>query len=313
MRTAPTNMGITIQYPEDLVFTGNRNIITITGSVGYSNFTIYGDTREFINGVGEFNLQPYWEALFESEDRNSKFSYKTSEIILFVDGEPIQALDFTYIFWGKNRIFDVRKLPKTGEYTDFSKWFDFWLDDGVDGKINGVDYSFVKGYNSLDLSAYNSDIIVLIGGTFDDTFDTSFSLGVDSFIISKINCAENGILLRWLDHWGIWQQKVFEKLSENIQTKGDSYNWNKQNPEIFYNGLQFSEKKETDSFDIQVPSCDLDECERLADICTSDFVCVYDFTTSTWLPVVVSTNEIKIKQNTSNQPINLTIVLQNGY
>ena len=315
MRTY-TSSGITIQYPENLCLTGNRNIVSISGATTKTTFTIYGDTRDLIDGAGEFDLMPYFMAEFDDVSKNEKFEIPDLGLPLiksinFDSEATFLNMDFSLLY-GKNLFEDVRFQTLRAEYSPgVADWYDFYLLSANVGTINGVLTSFFAGYNSIDLSSYTGDVIIDFEDTFDDTFDETFTPGLSPIVIERVLCPENGLLLRWLDRWGIWQQKNFSKLNYIPKGTGNSFIWNWQTSDILYNGLQFAEKKQALNYDIQAQGVTTLEALRLSNLCSADFVHVYDFNAEIWLPVVVTTGEIPIPLNRNNHTISLNIQIQN--
>lgn len=317
MRTY-TDSGITITYPEAVVFTGNRNIVSISGASAYDTFTIFGDTRDLISGVGEFDISPYLKDLFADVEKNEMFDIEDLTESIYFDDSEISFLDMVFdeIFYAKSRIYDIRNTPKTAEYTEDSEWFHFWIEAAIEGEINGTPTNFTAGLNKLDLSSYSGDVYITFNNTFDDTFDDtfiydSFIYDLNNILIQRVSCPDEGVVLRYLDHFGVWNQKVFSKVVFNPKAGSSVYNWTTQSSSILFNGLQFAEKTQEISFQIQAQGCLIEECERLSDVCLSDFVHVYDHVSDQWLPVVVTTAQIPVDYTKTNQNININILVQN--
>lgn len=313
MRTH-TNSGITIGFPDDFVLTGNRNIVSISGATAYDEFKIFGDTRELIAGVAEFDLSPYLMALFSTEAKNAKFEEKTTEQGIFFDGSASSFLDmeFTQVFYGKNRPLFARPFYSCAEFSTIAPWFEFWMPAEADATINGAPLAVTAGLNVLDLSSYTEDVNIVFPNVFDETFDETFpDEDIRNICVKFVSCPENGTTLRWLDSFGLWQQKNFGNLNTALKGTGNSFNWAGQTAGSLYRGLQFAEKRQNATMDMQAQSCNLMEALRLAELATADFVHYYDTATSGWLPCVIATNEIQVNFNRPSQNINLSIVLQN--
>jgi len=313
MRTY-TNSGITVTYPDNFVLTGDRNIVSISGASAYDEFTIFGDTRELNAGVAEFDLSPYLMALFSTEAKNAKFSAKTTTQGIFFDGSVVSFKDmvFTEVFYGKNKPLFSRPYYTKGEFSADALWFEFWAPEAADATINGATLTVTAGLNVLNLSAYTDDVNIVFPNTFDETFDDTFpNQDIGGILIEWVGCPENGASLRWLDSFGLWQYKNFGKLNIAPKGTGNSFNWAGQPSDSLYRGLQFSEKRQALSMDLQAQSCNLMEAFRISELATADFVHFYDTATSTWLPCLVSTSEIPVNFNRPSQNINLSIVLQN--
>ena len=149
--------------------------------------------------------------LFVNEDFSSKFSPKGLSLELdFDNATEYLTMDFT-VFYGKNEVGDVRTLPRKAFYTEYSAWYDIFVSEATSVKINGVDTVLTQGLNSIDLSEYGGDVRIYSDNSFDDTFDDTFGWYMD-VLVQRVECPENGVLLRWLDRWGIWQQAVLELL-----------------------------------------------------------------------------------------------------
>ena len=149
MRTY-TNSGITVTYPEQLIMHGDRNIVTISGATGKTTFSMFGDERELLAGAGSFDLLPYMLSQFATVGKNEMFSPSSKTEALLLDGVEFLSIDLTQIFYGASEFGDKRVLVQNAEYTEFSDWFDFWLPTDMEGKINGVEYDFVQGFNHID-------------------------------------------------------------------------------------------------------------------------------------------------------------------
>ena len=316
MRTY-TSGGITVTYPEKFVLSGNNNIVSITGATENTTFSLFGDEREFLSGSGEFDLMPYLQNLFATVGKNEKFSIKTIDEDLLIDGDALVTIDLTQVYFGANEFADKRVLVQQAEYTSLSPWFDFWLPTDAPAKINGVDYDFVEGFNSIDLSDYTGDVLIEFNAdgfnTFDDTFDFTFTGEIISIKIQRVECPENGFLVRWIDHWGIWQQKVLDKAATLRNSSKDIYGWNSQPSSALFSGLRFAEVKKSIGVDLVAESCTKTEALRLSELCSSSFVHAYDFNNSEWIPVVVSTNEAKVGESKGRQNMNFNMSIQNDY
>lgn len=319
MRTY-TAAGITIKYPNSFVYAGNRNIVKIEGATTKSTFTIFSDTRDLIDGVGEFDLNPYLLDLFVNKGKNEKFTFETVlSLDLIFDSDPVfLEMDFEQIFLGRNIINQSYNLPLTAEYSSYAPFFDFYLDVAKEGTINGVPYSFPAGYNSLDLSVYTGDVVISLTlgrtSTFDFTFDFTFFRTLRTpIVISRVECANEGQIIRWLDNFGVWQQKNFDDVSRNAGASAQIFNWQNQSETVLYNGLQWTQKKQRNTLQVRADGCSYLEALRLQSLCTSSFVHIYDFASGVWLPCVIATNEIPVPKNKNNQSLTFEIITQNEY
>lgn len=316
MRTY-TNSGITITYPEQFLLSGNRNIVTISGATTKTTFSLFGDERELSAGAGQFNLLPYMQSAFATVGKNEMFSPLSITENLLLDGVNFKALDFTQVHFGANEFGDKRTLVQYAEYTEFSPWFQIWLPTDMEAEINDVAVELVAGFNNIDLSSYTGDVLIQLStsgfDSFDDTFDETFTGEIIEIYVKRVSCPENGMLMRWLDHWGIWQQKTFARVSLNRSSKKESYNWNGQNSNILYSGLKFSEVTRSQSFEVTTMAIDKKEAFRVSELVDAQFSHAYDFETSNWLPCIVLDNESKPAYNKGVQTINFNISLQNGY
>ena len=316
MRTY-TSAGITITYPEAMVMVGDRNIVTISGATANTTFSMFGDERELSAGAGEFNLLPYMQSLYATAAKNEMFSIASVTENLLIDGVAFHAIGLTQVFFGASEFGDKRVLVQSAEYTEFSPFFDFWLPVDMEAKINGVDYNFVQGFNHVDLSAYTGDVEICFAvdgfTTFDDTFDFTFTGELVYINIRRVECPQNGFLMRWLDHWGIWQQKTFALASTIRNAEKSIYNWNSQATSLLLNGLRFSEVKKALGVDIVEENCTLAEAKRLAELCVAQYLHAYDFNNAVWIPCIVTNNDTKIAENKGRQNVAFNISLQNGY
>lgn len=316
MRTY-TSGGITITYPEQLVMVGDRNIVTITGATTKTTFSMFGDERELAAGAGEFDLLPYMQSLYATVAKNEKFSIASVVDVLLLDGVAFKSIDLTQVYFGASEFGDKRVLVQNAEYTEFSPWFDFWLPTDMEAKINGVEVDFVQGFNHVDLSSYTGDVVIQFAvdgfNEWDDTFDYTFTGEMVYIYIRRVECPQNGFLMRWLDHWGIWQQKTFALASTIRNADKSIYNWNGQATILLLNGLRFAEVKKALGVDIVEENCTLTEAKRLSDLAVSSYVHAYDFNNSAWIPVTVTNNDTKVAENKGRQNMNFNISLQNGY
>jgi hypothetical protein len=305
--------GIVIIYPDVFVLSGNKNIVQISGATAYETFTLFGDKRELIAGAGWFDLSVYFKNLFVNEDFSSKFSPKILSLeLIFGNATEYLTMDFT-VFYGKNEVGDVRTLPKKAFYTEYSAWFDLWFPEATPYRIKGVDAVLSAGMNSLDLSSYTGDVLITFSNTFTDIFDETFYVGYDNILIQRVSCPENGVLLRWLDRWGIWQQAVLDLLKTNRGAKGTTYVWNNSSNSVYYRGLNISEKERTKTIDVIAPYVDLEEAQRLSDIVDAPFIHMYDFATSTWMPVTLGSSSIPVDETKPSQNVAFNIIVQNGF
>ncbi len=306
--------GIVIIYPELFVLSGNKNIVQISGATAYKTFTLFGDKRELIAGAGWFDLSVYLKNLFVNEDFSSKFSPKILNLELFFDAATTEYLtmDFT-VFYGKNEVGDVRTLPKKAFYTEYSAWYDIFVSEATSVKINGVDTVLTQGLNSIDLYSYSGDVLIEFENTFDDLFDETFIAGYNNILVQRVECPENGVLLRWLDRWGIWQQAVLDLLKTNRGAKGTTYVWNNSSNSVYYRGLNISEKERTKTIDVIAPYVDLEEAKRLSDIVDAPFIHMYDFATSAWMPVTLGSSSIPVDETKPSQNLAFNIIVQNGF
>lgn len=316
MRTYTDN-GITVTYPEQIIMNGDKNIVTISGANTKTTFSMFGDERELSAGAGEFDLLPYMQSLYATVAKNEMFSIASVTENLLLDGVSFKDIDLTQVYFGSSEFGDKRVLVQQAEYTEFSPWVDFWLPTDMEAKINGVDIDFVQGFNHLDLSAYTGDveIVFAVDGftTFDDTFDYTFTGELVSIYIRRVDCPQNGFLIRWLDHWGMWQQKTFALASTIRNAEKSIYNWNTQPTSLLLNGLRFAEVKKALGVDIVEENCTLTEAKRLSDLAVSSYVHAYDFNNAVWIPVTVTNNDTKVAENKGRQNMNFNISLQNGY
>lgn len=307
--------GITLTYPDNFCFSKNRNIITIEGATAYSTFTIFGDTRDLIDGYGEFNVGQYFQAGVNS--KINMFSYTSFEDKeVYLDEDYFFAMAFDQIYYGMEIPFNNRVIQKYNEYTENSPFFEFWVSASTNGYIDGVPTLFQAGINRVDLTAYSEDVTIEFDSandsTFDDSFDETFTnILTNPIIIQRVLCPENGVTLRWLDNWGVWQQKTFNKLNTNTNSDSSTYNWNDQPSNILYSGLRYAEKENSHSIDIQ-EVCLREEARRVAGIISSEYIHAYDTSTGSWIPVLVSNSAIKIPENRPSTTVNLNLIVQNG-
>ena len=335
MRTT-IQSGRTIQYPDNISFAFNREMIIVENTNNAVEFTIsangktFTDVSEPIQQKVTKDISYYLQLLFNPITAGSLCLDVSIKI-------SIANNDFTfntYCLWGaispgetfnpaqrQHSLFNG--YPQTFSiFTEQPKTIYLKIDNGLFEEIGTT----LQGTTIIPLHNYNpsKSLIFRFGGTlhnhintFDYTFDYTFRLTPikpDAEVKFNVSNCADGIFLRWIDRQGFYQYYLLQRKAKNFQTQN-----NGQAVELDYfafgkhfNNVDRQNKTETQTVSAFVALANQDDFYTLTSLFTSPLVWAY-FQNETdeglieeWIPVTIAPAAIAMSA-ASLQDLNIEI------
>lgn len=339
--------GVTIKYMDEVAFAFNPCLVVAEGK-GVEALDIVMDNGTFTQSfiVEAFkdkcyaDMRAYIQRFFD-EGEFGKIDYK-KESQLSALGEGVELdistknyrddntaylHDYTVFMWGA--------LKAGGEEFNFNrrltmfKGYPFSVDVYVSGKCNlsvDTERSHVKDialpgvglytiplgchYDGTDYCVLSTSGSVLVGGTYDNTFDYTFKYtrlgGSDGIRIDFKDGCDDGYYLRWIDRHGHYCYYLFEVAEGQIRSASE--NVIQRNNLLSYDikygfrgaaGIRQRMSRE-DHVTLCAPLVDIDTWDMLCDIATSPIVDLfkgYDDGNAQWLSVSVGSGSYQRGQS----------------
>lgn len=338
MRTL-TNSAMTVEYPENFVFSGDLNKIRVTKNTTATHvelsFTIdgypYAENLYFLTSAIEFSMSEILTLIFSRTFNTSFDTVKDFDftIKLYNNTSLIDTESFSIneVILGKRRVFDkIGTIPNLESF-DYSPTLNidsiyYFFDSDVFVYAVFMDDSFELlgeyiGLSEIDLSGVTGEIKYLIinNSPFDDTFDYTFLYEQKIYLNKSLDCSESikKIGLRFLNRFGLWRSYEVMMRQENIASSSGISIWFLEGNNTELNNLFSDQKKDySQSVTIYREGVDKNTLNDFSDVIYSEKVHVYDENNASWIPVKIQTSSFGIDQKENLFDVSLNILLQNS-
>lgn len=330
-----TNSAMSVYYPEDLVFSGDLNLIEVSKNTTATfieiSFVIngyeYKENLYFYSNTVSFSMSEILALIFYRSKNTTfiglgsfSFTIKLYNNTTLIDEESFSIAN---VLLGRRKVFD-----KSG-IVPFLDYFEINLEAGADsiyffwngGTVpfyykgeDGGDYYFgliTNGIKIININALAVKPLYFYYGTFDETFDETFQGVFTINYIDGCGSSDKKIGLRFLNRFGVWRYYVFTKMSElNNSANGISLDFLGGNL-TEYSGLKTEQQKPASQNLVLIKeNINKEILNDLADVISTDHAHIYDAVNSVWIPVRVKTNAIPIVEKEDLFDITLNVNLK---
>lgn len=334
MRTF-TNSAMSVYYPENLVFSGDLNLIEVvrntTATFIEISFIIngyeYKENLYFYSNTVSFSMSEILSLLF-SRSKNTtflgidsfNFTIKIYNNTTLIDEE---SFSIDTVLLGRRKVFD-----KIG-IVPFLDYFEINLEAGADyisffwngGTVpfyykgeDGGDYYFglvTNGIKIINIGALAVKPLYFYYGTFDETFDETFQGVFTINYVDGCGSSDEKIGIRFLNRFGVWRYYVMARMSElNNSANGISLDFTNGNL-TEYSGLKTEQQKPL-SQNLVLIKENINKAilNDLGDIIATDHAHIYDAVNSVWIPIRVKTNSVPISDKEDLFDLTLNVNLK---
>nr|DAN89899.1 MAG TPA: hypothetical protein [Caudoviricetes sp.] len=314
---------IRIDFPEEISFCFNPEIVKISNSSNTSLIEVWNGERaiyinaEPFNGVAYVNISDVMQLFFDADNIFESSTGKKIDVFIRQNGEILYSF-ITFCMWGSigvgerfNGSIDLvwyKNLPFTVSFYT-SSGGEIWKNEdgkgyiGVNGNTPQMVYNIDPAtlfspsrYGTIWIKTSEPSVSV-----FDLSFDYTF-LGIDpSDIFIKLipeECTE-GIYLRWIDKHGFIRYYLFKvsDITNTTSNKGEELQFDFHAAGRIFSGMSRQQSKEfVKSYKLHVPLVDKDKFDFLEGAYSSPIVDYYagkdDSGNDVWCPVNVQVGSL---------------------